>query len=80
MSTIKPEVTRKLLASSATPFQNLPGVSRSTSFQVLRDMAKKYLKTSFSKVLRKDEMRVTLHGADGWVCGWTTNNGHRVPV
>ena len=41
-----------------------------------QDWAKKHLKTDFSWVLWTDEMRVTLHGPDGWARGWISN-GHR---
>ena len=41
-----------------------------------QELAKKYLKADFSKVLWTDEMRATL---DGWARG-SISNGHRVPL
>lgn len=44
-----------------------------------QDLAKKYLKTNFLKVLWTDEVRVTLDGPNGWVHGWISN-GHRAQL
>lgn len=55
-----------------------PPLSKSHKLKC-HDWAKRYLKTDFSKVLWRYEIRVTLDGPDGWSFGWITN-GHRAPL
>ncbi|CAJ0917988.1 unnamed protein product [Ranitomeya imitator] len=69
---IKGEAAKMPLATSFAIFLscNVTGVSKSTRCAILRDMA---------KVLWTDEMRVTLHGPDGWARGWISK-GQRAPL